>query len=131
MLRPFAYSAVVTLLALLVYLSFLFKVGGARAKYNVPAPATDGPPEFQRIYRVQMNTLEQLIWFLPSLWLFAMAWGDPLAAAIGVFWPIGRVVFARGYYVAAEKRSAGFGITFLSSAILLLGAIVGVAMALI
>ncbi len=131
MLRPFAYTALVTVLSLLVYLSFLFKVGGARVKYNTPAPATDGPPEFQRIFRVQMNTVEQLVWFLPSLWLFAVAWGDPIAAAIGVFWPIGRLVFARGYYVAPEKRSAGFGISFLSAAILLLGAIVGVVMALI
>ena len=63
MLHSFAYTALVTVLSLLVYLAFLFKVGGARAKYNVPAPATDGPPEFLRIYRVQMNTLEQMIWF--------------------------------------------------------------------
>jgi glutathione S-transferase len=125
-MQRFPYTELVMVLALLVYVWFAFKVGGARAKYQVPAPATDGPPEFQRIFRVQMNTLEQLAWFLPSLWLFATAWGDLAAGIVGIFWPIGRILFARGYYAAAEKRSLGFGISFFTSAILLLGGLIGV-----
>lgn len=131
MLNNFAYTALVTVLSLLVYVGLMFKVGGARAKYKVPAPATDGPPEFQRVFRVHMNTLEQLVLFLPSLWLFAVSWGDPIAAGIGMFWPIGRVLYARGYYAAAEKRSAGFGISFLATVVLLLGGLVRLALMLL
>jgi glutathione S-transferase len=125
-MQRFPYTELVTVLALLVYVWTSFKVGGARAKYQVPAPATDGPPEFQRVFRVQMNTLEQIVFFLPSLWLFATAWGDPIAAIVGVFWPIGRVIYARAYCAAPEKRSLGFMITFFPSVILLLGGLIGV-----
>jgi glutathione S-transferase len=131
MLSSFPYTAIVSIAALLVYLWVSLKVGGARAKYKVPAPATDGPPEFVRTFRVQMNTLEQVVLFLPALWLFAAAFGDLLAAAIGAFWPVGRVLYAAGYYAAAEKRGAGFGIAFLSSAVLLIGALGGAVMSLI
>jgi glutathione S-transferase len=72
-----------------------------------------------------MNTLEQLVVFVPAVVLFAGAWGDMAAAIIGVFWPIGRVLYAVTYYKAAEKRGPGFGISFLSSIILLLGGLAG------
>src|SRR5262249_26159334 len=120
-MQRFPYTDLVMVAALLVYVWTLFQVGRARAAHKIAAPATDGPPDFQRVYRVQMNTLEQLVWFLPSLWLFASAWGDLWAAAVGVFWPFGRIIFALAYYKAAEKRSLGFLITFFASAILLLG----------
>ncbi|TAK99688.1 MAG: MAPEG family protein [Rhodospirillaceae bacterium] len=124
-MQTYPYTDLVMVLAILFYIWTAMKVGGARGTYKVPAPATDGPPEFQRIFRIQMNTLEQIVWFLPALWLFASAWGDIYAAAIGIFWPIGRILFARGYLVAAEKRGLGFGITFFTSAILLLGGLAG------
>jgi glutathione S-transferase len=126
MLQGFEYTALVSLLALLVYIWTSLKVGGARAKYKTPAPATSGPPEFERAFRVQMNTLEQIVLFLPVLWLFAAVWGDKTAAVIGVIWPIGRIIYARAYYVAAEKRGPGFGLTFLPSIVLLLGALAGI-----
>ncbi len=130
MLAAFPYTGLVLVLSLFVYIGVFFKVGGARGKYNVPAPAVDGPPEFLRIYRVHMNTLEQLVLFVPALVLFAAAWGDTIAAIIGVFWPIGRVLYARGYYRAAEKRGPGFGVSFLASAILLIGGLIGIVMQL-
>src|SRR5262245_54994057 len=117
-MAAFPYTELVMGLALLVYFWTSIKVGGARAAFKVPAPATDGPPEFQRVFRVQMNTLEQLVLFVPALWLFATCWGDLYAAIAGVVWPIGRIVYARGYYAAAEKRSLGFLIAFLSTAVL-------------
>jgi len=129
MLEIFPFTALVAGLSLLVYIWVAMKVGGARAKYNVHAPAVDGPVEFQRVFRVHMNTLEQLVIFLPSLALFAAAWGDTIAAAVGVFWPLGRVLYAFSYYKAAEKRGPGFGISFLASIILLLGGMVGAIMA--
>ncbi len=130
MLEQFAYTALVTALALFVYIWVILKVGGARAKYGVKAPAIDGPPEFLRVFRVQQNTMEQLVLFLPALWVFAFAWGDVSAAVIGIVWPIGRVLYALGYYKAPEKRAAGFGLTFLPSAILLIGGSVGAVMQL-
>jgi hypothetical protein len=84
MLDSFPYSAIVTSLALLVYVWVSLKVGGARAKFGVKAPNIDGPPDFQRVFRVQQNTLEQLALFVPALWLFAAAWGDMAAAIVGI-----------------------------------------------
>jgi len=127
-MQRYPYTDLVMVAALLVYIWTAFKVTWARSRHQVVAPATDGPPEFQRIFRVQVNTLEQMILFLPSLWLFASAWGDFKAAFIGIFWPIGRVIYAIGYTAAAEKRGPGFGIAFLVSVILLLGGLVGTIM---
>lgn len=129
MLDTFPLTAIVTALALLVYTWVSLKVGGARGKYGVKAPSIDGPPEFQRVFRVQQNTLEQLALFLPSLWMFSAAWGDVIGAIIGVFWPVGRVVYALTYYQAAEKRGMGFGLTFLPAMVLLLGGLAGAVMA--
>jgi glutathione S-transferase len=128
MLATYPLTAIVLSLALIVYIWTSFKVGGARGKYNVQAPAVDGPVEFQRVFRVHQNTLEQLVVYVPALALFAAAWGDMLAAIIGVFWPIGRIIFALSYYRAAEKRGLGFAITFFCSLILLVGGLAGAVM---
>jgi len=128
MVASFPFTSIVLILSLVIYIWMSFKVGGARGKYNVPAPATEGPPEFARIYRAHMNTLEQLAVFVPALVLFASAWGDTIAAIIGVFWPIGRVFYALSYYKAPEKRGPGFGISFLSAMVLLLGGLIGAIM---
>jgi glutathione S-transferase len=116
--------AIVTLLALLVYFYMGLRVGQGRSKYNVPAPAVTGNPDFERAYRIQMNTLEWLPLFLVSLWLFALAWGsDLIAAGIGLVWIIGRILYLTGYTRAAEARSTGFGIQALAAAVLLFGAL--------
>lgn len=130
MLATYPLSAIVVVVALFVYIAFAMKVGKARAKYNISAPLTDGPVEFLRVYRVHINTLEQLVIFLPALVLFAAAWGDLAAAIVGIFWPLGRLLYARGYYDAAGKRGPGFGISFLSSVVLLVGGLVGAVMQL-
>ena len=131
MLHMFPYCATVTVLGVLVYWWTTMMVGRARYAHKVEAPSTDGPPEFQRAFRAQMNTLEQIVIFLPLLWLFAAAWGDMYAAIIGIFWPIGRILFARGYIADPKKRSLGFGISFFCSAILLVGTVVGIAWRLV
>lgn len=71
MLNMFAWTSLVTSLTLLVYLVLTINVGRARAKYKVPVPQMSGDANFERVLRVQQNTLEQLIFFLPSLWLFS------------------------------------------------------------
>jgi glutathione S-transferase len=127
----FAWTSLVTALTLLVYLVLTINVGRARAKYNVPAPQMTGDANFERVIRVQQNTLEQLIFFLPALWLFSFYVNPLWGAVIGAIWLVGRIVYAWGYYQAAEKRTFGFGISSLSGIILLLGAIVGIGLSLL
>jgi glutathione S-transferase len=119
------YVQVVVGLALLEFLYFGFEVGRARARYNVPAPAVAGNEVFERYFRVQMNTLEQLMVFLPSIFIFARYWSPYVAAGLGLIFIIGRFLYLRGYVKDPKKREAGFALTALPNIILLLGAIIG------
>lgn len=123
---PFALPALTTLVAVLLYYMTLVNVGRARSKYKIDAPAVSGHPDFDRIFRVQMNTLEQLAAFLPALWLFALYQSAAWSSAIGAVWIAGRALYAIGYYRAAEKRGVGFILAFLALAVLWLGAAWGV-----
>ena len=116
--------AIVTLLALLVYFYMSMQVGQGRSKYGVAAPATTGNPDFERLFRVHMNTLEWLPLFLVSLWLFAVSWNDDrITAAIGLVWVVGRVLYLSGYSKAAASRSLGFNVQALATGVLLFGAL--------
>jgi glutathione S-transferase len=116
--------AIVTLLALLVYFYMGLRVGRARTKYGVEAPAVTGNLDFERDYRIQMNTLEWLPLFLVSLWLFAIAWGsDLIAAGIGLVWIVWRILYLTGYSKAAASRGPGFGVQALATGVLLFGAL--------
>jgi glutathione S-transferase len=119
----FHFTAIVTCLAILFYSFTGVKVGNARQAFGVKAPATTGHPEFERMFRVQMNTLEWMPIFLPSLWLFAIYISDPIAALLGLVWIAGRILYMTGYVQAAEKRGMGFGIQALANFALLLGAL--------
>ncbi len=124
------WPSLVTVSALLFYLVTIINVGRARVKHKIQPPATSGNPDFERVFRVQQNTLEQLILFLPSLWLFSL-WISPLwAGGIGAVWLVGRILFAWGSYQAAEKRTLGFGLTSLATLTLLGGAIAGLVLSL-
>jgi uncharacterized membrane protein YecN with MAPEG domain len=114
--------AIVTALSLLVYVWIGFRVGQARGKHKIDAPAITGHPDFERVVRVQANTLEWLPIYLPSLWLFAIYWqADQIAAALGVVWIAGRILYTLGYSKAASSRSTGFLIQALATAVLLFG----------
>jgi uncharacterized MAPEG superfamily protein len=126
-----ALPALTTLIALLLYFVVTINVGRARVKHKIEAPAVTGHPDFERAYRVQMNTLEQMIAFLPALWLFAAYVSGPWASALGALWIAGRALYAVGYYRAAEKRGAGFGLAALAFVALWLGAAWGVVRALL
>jgi len=115
-------TALVTCLALLVYMGSSILVSRARVKFGVKLPAITGNPDFERVFRAQMNTLEWLPIFLPSLWLFAIYIGDGIAAAIGAVWVIGRILYVLGYAKAVEKRGPGFFIQALATIALWLGA---------
>jgi glutathione S-transferase len=120
-----AYVDIVTALALLQFIVFGFKVGGARGRYGVKAPAITGNEVFERYFRVQQNTLELLIAVVPGLYLFSRYLNPLIAAALGVIYLIGREVYAASYIREPAKRSAGFGMSFLPTAILLLGGLIG------
>lgn len=119
------WIAIVTLVALVEYLWFSVLVGQARARYGVKAPATSGHEVFDRTFRVHQNTLEQLVVFLPSLWLFGSYVRPDVGALLGLAFVVGRVLYLRGYVAAPESRSLGFGIGLVANAILLLGGLVG------
>jgi uncharacterized MAPEG superfamily protein len=115
--------ALVTLLALAVFFGCGIAVARARSHYGIPAPATTGQPDFERVFRVQMNTLEALALFLPALWI-AARYGNPVfAGGIGLLWVAGRIWYALAYAHDARKRGPGFGIGMLATiALWLLGA---------
>ena len=125
------WPSLITTLTLLLYLVLAINVGRARAKYKVPPPQMTGDPDFERVLRVQQNTLEQLVFFLPLLWLFSFYVSPLWGAVIGGVWLIGRIVYAWGYYQAAEKRTIGFGISSISGIVLLLGSLYGIVLSLV
>jgi glutathione S-transferase len=128
MLESHPYTAIVLCLGLIVYVWVTLRVGTARGRFKINAPTMTGPVEFERALRVHGNTLEQLALFVPSLMLFAAAWGDSPAAAVGIFWPVARVIYAV-QYAAGSKRGLGFGLGFIASCILLAGGLIGAVMA--
>jgi glutathione S-transferase len=112
-------------LALAEFLVFGFAAGRARAKFKVAAPATTGNEMFERYYRVQMNTLELLMVFVPAMWMFAYYVSAPVAAALGALFIVGRVVYFFSYVRDPRKRGPGYGLSALPTMVLLIGAICG------
>jgi glutathione S-transferase len=112
-------------LALAQFLFFCFAVGKARGTYKVAAPATTGNEMFERYFRVQMNTLELLIIFVPSMLLFGQYFGAYVTTALGVIYLIGRMIYFMSYVKDPKSRSAGYGLSILPVIVLLVGAIVG------
>ena len=122
-MSPHSWVAIVTIAAVLVYVWMGVRVGAARKTSGIAAPAMTGDPVLERHIRVQANTLEWLPVFLVGLWLFALYWNDLVAAALGVVWIVGRILYALGYVADPGKRELGFLIQMAASAILLFGAL--------
>jgi glutathione S-transferase len=120
-----AFVQLVLALALLEFVVFLFAVGRARVRYNVPAPAMSGNPVFERYFRVQMNTLEQLVIFVPALFMFAYLVNAYVAALLGVLFIVGRALYFYGYVQDPKKRHLGFTLSVIPNFILLGGALYG------
>src|ERR1700761_5836141 len=123
MMMGHRWTALVSLLALLLYFWMSLQVAGARRKSGIDAPATTGDPTLERAVRVHYNTLEWLPLFLVSLWLFAIYWNELVAAGVGVVWIVGRVVYSTGYMADPGKRSTGFLIQLAAVAVLLFGSL--------
>ena len=126
------YPALVTTLALLVYFWNFMSCGAARGKHKIQAPATTGAPEFERALRIQQNMLEQLMLFLPSLWIFSLTtpalWPGMLwvATGLGLLFVLGRIIYSASYAKDPATRGLGFGLGALPTMILLIGSLVGV-----
>jgi uncharacterized MAPEG superfamily protein len=118
-------------LALIEYVVMGALVGRARGKHGIHAPAMTGHPDFERANRVHVNTLENLIIFIPAVWIFATYVSARWAAGLGFVFVVARVLYAVGYLKAAEKRSIGAGITGIVDIVLVVGALVGLARALV
>ncbi|HET6593586.1 MAG TPA: MAPEG family protein [Xanthomonadales bacterium] len=125
------YTALVILAALAQYLFFSVRVGMARGKYGIKAPATRGDEAWERLFRVQMNTLEQLIVFLPALVLFSLYVSDSWAVLPGLVFLAGRQLYSHEYVSNPQSRGPGMGMTFLANAVLVVGALAGILLKLV
>ncbi|MEW6267736.1 MAG: MAPEG family protein [Thermodesulfobacteriota bacterium] len=123
-------TAIVTLLAVAFYFFLATRVALARRKFDVKLPAVAGHPDFERVYRVHMNTLEWMPIFLPLLWLCAIYFSDRAAAVLGLLWIVGRALYFVGYREAVERRLPGFFVQSTACLLLLVGAVAGLVMRL-
>ena len=119
------YPALATCLALVVYVWAMFACSRARGRYGIKAPAVTGHPEFERRFRVQQNTIEQLVLFLPSLWIFSLTISPFWAGIIGFVWVLGRAYYVVSYTRDPATRGTGFAIGLVASLLLLAGALLG------
>src|SRR5580700_3026944 len=122
------YTAIVTLLAVGFYFFLATRVAVARGKFNVEPPATAGNADFERVFRVHLNTLEWMPTFLAPLWLCAIYLNDTGAAVLGLIWIGGRILYFVGYSKAVEKRLPGFFIQSSACGLLFIGALAGIIM---
>jgi uncharacterized MAPEG superfamily protein len=126
-----AWVQLVALLALIECFFFAYAVGNARATYGIKAPATTGNDAFERYFRVQQNTIEQMIVFLPALFIAAAYWPAQWIAAIGAVYLIGRILYFRGYVRDPRTRSLGFGLSSVPIIVLVVAGAIGVVRALL
>jgi len=125
-----AYVDIVTILAVFQFIVFAMKVGRARARYGIKAPATTGNEIFERHFRVQQNTLELLLPLLAGLYVFSRYWSPLIAAVLGLVYLIGREVYSATYVKDPAKRGLGYGLSALPIVILLAGGLLGAVRAL-
>ncbi len=121
--------AIVTALALAQLIVFSYLVGKARGKYGVSAPAISGNPDFEREFRVHQNTLEQLVAVIPAMWMFGMYVHALTAAGLGLVFVISRFIYRNAYLADPKSRSPGFGIGAVCTITLVVGSLIGAALA--
>lgn len=119
------YTALVTVATLALTFGLSGRVGAMRQRHGIDAPAITGHPEFERANRIHYNTIEQLVLFLPLLWLATGVIGDAWAAGVGGVWILGRLVYARAYQRDPKKRGPGMIITILATGALALSVLWG------
>ena len=115
---------------LIVAFTFYASMGAGKMRGNVKAPATTGDIEFEKAFRIHYNTIEQLVIFVPLLWLAAPHWGDMYGGGTALVWVIGRIIYARAYRADPSDRTTGFVITLLALLAAFLGALIPLVMML-
>ena len=125
-MQAYLYTSFVTLLTVLLMFALALNVGRMRAKYKIQAPATQGHEMFERAYRIQLNTIENVMMFLPALWIYAFFLSDKGAGDSGMIWLVARIWYAIAYQVNPSKRGLGFIISILVILGLCLGAAYGI-----
>ncbi len=120
------YTVVVIMLALLQYLFFTMQAAAARGKADLKAPATVGDEAYERKFRIQCNTLEQLIIFIPAIFAFSYYVNHLWAQVLGVVFIVGRFLYSAGYTSDPSKRGPGMMLTMLPNVVLAVGAIIGI-----
>lgn len=123
--------AIVTALALIQTFVFAFQVGQARVKNSVDAPATSGSDDFDRAFRIHQNTIEQMVIFVPSLWMFGYYVDARIGAGVGLVFIIARLIYRNAYRGDPKRRGTGFSIGAVSMMILLVGGLIGAVMSLL
>ena len=123
------YVVAVVMLALLQYTWFGIEVGRARGRFELPAPATTGHENFERFFRAHQNTTEQLVVFLPAIFACAYLVNETLAAAMGLLFVIGRLMYFRGYTNPEKSRSLGFGLGLIANTVMILATLYQVGIA--
>jgi glutathione S-transferase len=118
------YVALIVLLALLQYVWFTLRVGAARPKYHVEAPKTEGNEAWERLFRVQQNTLEQLIIFVPAMLIFGFYLSGKWAVIPGLVFIVGRQLYSWEYVKKPSSRGPGMALTLFANATLLIGGLV-------
>ena len=120
------YVDLVAILAVFQFVAFTVLTGQARARAGLKAPAMVGDEGFERMYRVQMNTLEVMVVFLPALFLAAKYWSPVFVAATGAVYLVGRLLYWRAYVAAPARRGPGFALSILPALVLAVAALVGI-----
>ncbi len=118
-----ALMCFLSLIMLLIYMWTGIRVGSARGRLGVKAPATEGPDEFNRIYRAHVNTLEQMAVALPAFWIFSLFQAARWAGLLMAIWCVGRVIYVLSYAQAADKRGTGFLISYIPVVAAILGSL--------
>ena len=115
---------IVTVLALIQFVVFGIQVSRIRGKSGIKAPTMTGSPELDRMFRVHVNTMEQLVLFIPALWLYAYYVNPLWGAGVGLVYVIGRFIYRAAYLKDPSNRNLGFALSFLPSAVMLVWVLV-------
>ena len=125
------YAIIIIFIALLQYIYFIGRVGFTRDKYDVKAPKTAGNETWERIFRVQQNTMEQLVIFIPCMLAFASYVSSTWVILPGVLFVIGRQLYSHLYIKNPQSRAPGFALSFFSNIALVIGSLIGFGMSII
>ncbi len=124
------YATIIVMLALVEYTWFTIRTGGRRGKYEIEAPATSGHPDFEKAFRVQQNTMEQLVIFIPATYAFAW-YVNPLWVLVpGALFIVGRLLYSGAYLKDPKKRAPGMIMTLFANAVMVAWVLVKVALGL-